>query len=172
MSGLTVSNRVISVNNEVRCIDVVTLAYHLEDLGLMNGTLFHKLNNFILMSNGVIDIVVQLNLNFVFELTGLVHEVLILRDCCKVFAIFGQKIELGDVSPGVELVSHGVHGPNTHILATSEKVHLVDLPIKRLPVKSHRHPGEAIGKVEQRKSNVPFPHQGVDEEYVPTEGHG
>lgn len=172
MSGLTVSDRVISVDNEVRGIDIVTFAYHLKDLWLMNCSLFHKLNNFILMSDGMIDIMVQLNLNFVFELTSLVHEVLILWDCCEVFTILGQKIELGDVSPRVEFVSHGVHGPNTHILATSKKVHLVDLPIKRLPVKSHRHPGEAIGKVEKRKSNMPFPHQGIDEENVPTEGHG
>lgn len=89
MSGLAMPDGVISVDNEVRGIDVVAFCNHLEHLGLVNCTFFHKLDDFVLMGDSVINVVVQLDLDFVFELTGLVHEILVLWDWCKVLTILG-----------------------------------------------------------------------------------
>jgi len=41
-----------------------------------------------------------------------------------------------------------------------------------LPVKDVGNPAEAVGEVEKAKSELPCPVEGVDEEDVPTEGHG
>ena len=114
------SNRVVSVDNEVRGIDIVAFKDHFEDLWLMHGTLLHELNNLILLSNCVIDVVVKLSLHLVFQLSGLCQEVLILCWDGKVFSIFSEKVELTDMGPGVVSVSHWVHGPDPHVLSSSE----------------------------------------------------
>lgn len=67
--GLVESDIVLSVDNEVGGVNVVTLHDHLEDLWLMDGTLLHKVDNLILNHNCMINVVIELNLNFVFQLT-------------------------------------------------------------------------------------------------------
>lgn len=49
---------VVRVDNEVRGIDIVSFQHHFEHLRLVHGTLLHKLNNFILNCDLVIDVMV------------------------------------------------------------------------------------------------------------------
>ena len=69
VSWLVESDIIFCVNNEVTSINVIALEYHIEYFWVMNSTLFHKVNNFILDNNGVINIVIELNLDLILELT-------------------------------------------------------------------------------------------------------
>ena len=120
MSRLVESDRVIRVNSEVRRVDVVALEDHLHNLRLVNGTLLHEANDLVLMSDGMINVVIELDLHFILELTGLVHELLVFGHGSEILTVLSEQAELGDVSPRVVSIAHGVHGPNAHVLATSE----------------------------------------------------
>jgi len=142
------SNRVVSVDYEVGGIDIVAFKHHLEDLWLMHGTLLHELNNLILLSNCVIDVVVELGLHLVFELSSLCQEVLVLCWDGKVFSILSEKVELTDMSPRVVSVSHWVHGPDPDVLSTSEEIHFMNFLIKGFPIHAHWDPSEGVDGVE------------------------
>ena len=63
------SDIVFCVNNEVTGINVIALDNHIEYFWVMNSTLFHEVNNLILDNNGVVNIVIELNLDLVLKLT-------------------------------------------------------------------------------------------------------
>lgn len=169
VSGLVESDRVIRVNSEVRRVDVVALEDHLHDLRLMNGALLHEADDLVLMSDSVVNVVIELHLHLILELTGLVHELLVFGHGSEILTVLSEKTELRDMSPRVVSIAHGVHGPNAHVLATSEQVHLVDLAIEVLPVRGERNPREAIDGVEDGQGDLPLEEERVDEEEVPTE---
>lgn len=154
----------VGVDCEVRCVDVVALQHHLENLRLVHCAFLHKVDDLVLVVDRVIDIVVQLSHHLVLQLAGLGHEVLVFRHEGKVFTIFGQQIELGDMCPREVEIAHGVHRPDADVLTTSQQVHLVDFTIERLPVLSQRHPGKAVRSVEDREGHLPLPHEWIDEE--------
>ena len=114
------SHRVVSVNNEVRCINIVSFKNHFKHLWLMNSTLLHELDNFVLMCDGLINVVINLNLGLVLQLTALCEELFILWWVSEVLAIFGKEVEFADVSPGVPFISHWIHGPNSDVLTSSK----------------------------------------------------
>jgi len=59
---LVVPNWVVSVNDEVGCVDIVAFNYHFEHFWLVNSSLLHEIYDLILNSNCVIYIIVQLDL--------------------------------------------------------------------------------------------------------------
>ena len=134
MCWLECSHRVVSVDHKVRSIDIVTLKNHLEDFRLVHSTFLHKLNHLVLHSDLVIDVVVQLGLHLILELTSFRQEIFIFWRHGEVLTVLGDEIEFADMGPGVESVTHWVHGPDSNILSTSEKVHLMDLLVQRFPV--------------------------------------
>ena len=73
--------------------------------------------------------------------------------------------------PGVESVAHWVHGPDAHVFAAPQQVHLVDFAIEILPVQGQWDPGQAVGGPEERERELPVPHHWIDEEDVPGEWH-
>ena len=119
-------DRVISVDNEIGSIDIVTFQYHFENFGLMNSSFFHEFNNFILLGDGMVYVVVKLNLHLVFELTGLGQEIFIFWRISEILTVFGDKVEFADMGPRVVSVTHWVHGPNSNVLSTSKQVHLMN----------------------------------------------
>ena len=133
----------------------------------MDSALLHEVDYLVLVGDSMIDEVVELNLHLVLQLTSFVQEVLILWHG-EVLASFSQEIELSDMSPGVVPVAHRVHSPDSHVLTTSEQVHLVDLSVEALPVEGKRHPGKAIRRVEDGQSHLPLPEEWVHEEQIPT----
>ena len=172
MRRLEGSHGVVRVDDEVRGVNVVALEHHFHDLWLVDGAFLHEVDDLVLVVDGMVDVVVKLYLDLVLQLTGLVHEVLVLRYWCEVFTILSEEVELSDVRPGEVAVTHRVHRPDADVLAAAQQVHLVDLAVKRLPVLGERHPGEAVASVEDRESDLPLPHERVDEEDVPAERHG
>ena len=88
-----------SVDDEVRCVNVVTLHDHLENLGLVHCTLFHEVNDLILYCDCVINIVVQLDLQLILQLSILLQEVLIINGISKVLIILRQQVHLAIVGP-------------------------------------------------------------------------
>ena len=58
MSWLEGSDGVVSVDHEVRSIDIVTFKNHFEDLRLVYSTFLHKLNHLVLHGDLVINVVV------------------------------------------------------------------------------------------------------------------
>ena len=161
----------VGVDREVRRVDVVALQHHLENLRLVHCAFLHKVDDLVLVVDRVIHIVVELSHHLVLQLAGLGHEVLVFRHEGEVFTIFSQQIELGNMCPREVAIAHGVHRPNSDVLTTTKQVHLVNFAIKRLPVLSQRHPGEAVRSVEDRERHLPFPHERINEEQVPTQRH-
>ena len=107
------------VNHEVARVNIVSLHYHLKDLRLMDGALFHKLDALVLNCDRMVHIVVKLNLNLVLQLSVLLHEIWILVRVGEVMTVLSEESDLAIVCPGVESVSHGVLRPNAHIFSTS-----------------------------------------------------
>jgi len=155
---------VIGVDGEVASINVVALEHHLEDFWLMNCAFLHETDYFVLLRDCLLDVMVQLHLDFVLDLTGLREEVLVFGRIREVLTIFCQKMELADMSPRVVPVSHGVHGPNSNILASSQQVHPMDFSIEILPIERKGDPSEAVCRPEHRESELPIPHERIDEE--------
>ena len=46
-------------------------------------------------------------------------------------------------------ISHGVLGPNTHVLASTQQIELVDLLLEMLPVEHMRHPSKCRETVKE-----------------------
>ena len=168
--GLVESDIVLSVDNEVGGVNVEALHDHLEDLGLMHSTFLHKVDNLVLHHYCVIHVVIELNLHLVLELSLFVQELFVLDWLREVFVVLCEQVELADVCPRVESITHGVLSPYPHVLATSEQVQLVDLLLEVLPVEHVGHPGEAAREVEEDLGELPGPAEGIDEEDVECEG--
>lgn len=113
------SNRVVSVDNEIASIDVVTLEYHFEYLRLMHSAFLHEIYDFILHHDSVINIVIELDLHFVLELTSLIEELLVFHWLCKVLVVLSEKIELANVGPRIETIAEGVLCPDANVLAAA-----------------------------------------------------
>jgi len=71
------SDIVLSINNEIACVNVVSFHDHIKYFWLMNSSFFHEVDGFILDHESMVTIVVQLNLEFVFQLTLFSQEILI-----------------------------------------------------------------------------------------------
>lgn len=170
MIGLIESYTVVSVDCEVGGVNIVALHNPFEDLRLMHSALLHEVDCLILHYDCVIDVVIELHLQFVLELPGLVEELLVLNWLRKVLVVLSEEVELADVRPGIEAVAHGVLCPNSHILSTSQEEELVDLLLKVLPVENVGHPGESVRSVEEHRSELPRPSEGIDEESVVCQG--
>mgnify|MGYP003330991012 FL=1 len=125
---------VVSVDGEVASVDVVSLEDHLEHLRLVDSAFLHKVDDLILLNDGMLCVVVKLALDLILELTALLQELLVLNRISEVLVIFSEQVGLIDVGPGVVSVSHGVLSPDTDVLATSQQEKLVNFPIKVLPV--------------------------------------
>lgn len=145
------SDRVIGVDNKVGSINIVSFKGHLEHLWLMHCSFLHEEDNFILDYDRLIDIVIKLYLSLILELTSLVEEVLIIDWISEVLTIFGNEVELSDISPRVEPISHWVHGMDFNILTTSKQVQSVNFLIEMFPIEHLWHPCEAIGDIENRE---------------------
>ena len=157
MVRLVESDTMICVYAEVTCVDVIPFHNHLEDLWLVYCALLHEVYDLVLNHNRVIYVVIKLNLHLVLQLTGLIKELLLFHWLREIFIVFGQKVEFTDVSPRVESITHWVLSPHSHVLATSEKVHLVNLPLEMFPVEDMRHPEESICEIEDALSELPRP---------------
>lgn len=59
------TNSVVGVDREIACVDIVSLQYLLKNFRLMNGTFFHKVDDLILLNDGVLGVVVKLNLDLI-----------------------------------------------------------------------------------------------------------
>ena len=127
---------VVSVDGEVTSVDVVSLEDLLEYLRLVDSAFLHKVDDLILLDDGMLCVVVKLALDLVLELSTLLKELLVLNRISKVLVIFSEEVGLIDVSPGVVSVSHGILSPDTDVLSTSQQEKLVNFPIKVLPVQS------------------------------------
>ena len=134
MGWLVESDRVVGVDDEVRCINVVAFQDHLEHFWLMDCTFFHELNDLILLADVLIDVVIQLHLGLVLQLTSLGQEIFFLNWVSKVLAIFSHEVELTDVCPIVISISHWVHCPNSYVFSSSKKEHSMNFSIDTLPV--------------------------------------
>ncbi len=99
------SDIVLSINDEVASINIVTLENHLEHLWLMNCTFLHEIDNFILDNNSMVDIVIELYLHFIFHLTSLRQEILLFNWFCEVLIVFSQQVKLADMGPGVKPIT-------------------------------------------------------------------
>ena len=71
---LVEAHRLLRVDYEVACVNIVTLHDHIEDFRLVYLTFLHEVNNLVLNSDRMVRIVIQLGLQFVFELTVLLEE--------------------------------------------------------------------------------------------------
>jgi hypothetical protein len=60
---------VLSVDNEVTCIDVVPLYHLLEQLWLVDCTFLHEVYGFILHNYSMVNVVIELYLQLVLQLT-------------------------------------------------------------------------------------------------------
>jgi len=60
-----VTHSVVGVDREIACVDVVSFQYLLENFRLMDGSFFHKVDDLILLDDGMLGVVVKLNLNLI-----------------------------------------------------------------------------------------------------------
>lgn len=147
--GFCKANIMGRVNGEVLRVNVVALHNHVKYFWLMHGALLHEVNDLILHIDRLIDIVVQLHLQLVLQLSILLQEVFVVDWVGEILVVFSEQVEFAVVRPGVPFVSHGILRPNSHIFATSEQKKLVDLLVKVFPVEDVREPGEAVCAVKE-----------------------
>lgn len=157
MVRLVESDTMICVYAEVTCIDVVSFHNHLEDLRLIYCALLHEVYDLVLNNNCMIHVVIKLNLQLVLQLADLIKELLLFHWLREIFIVFGQEVHFTDVSPRVESITHWVASIYSHVLATSEKVQFVNLPLEMFPVEYVRHPEENVCEIEDALSELPRP---------------
>ena len=131
---LVETDRVVGVDCEIARVNVVAFEHHFKNFWLVHGALLHETYHFVLLRDGLFHIVIELNLDFILNLTGLGEEILVLGWERKVLAILRQQVELADVRPRVESITHWVHSPDAHVFAAPQQVHLVNFAIEILPV--------------------------------------
>lgn len=120
----------VSVDGEVRCVNIVTFQDHLEDFRIVDSSFFHEVDDFILLSDRMVHIMIDLDLNLILELTSLVEEFLLLWWMCEILIVLRQKVELADMCPRVESITHWVHCPDSNVFTTPKQIHLVYFLIK------------------------------------------
>jgi len=128
--GLVEAHSLGCVDDKIASVDVVALEDVLEDLRLVHGALFHEANDLVLDHDGVIDIVIQLDLHLVLELAVLAKELLVVDGVRKVVVVLRQQVNFAVGSPRVEAVTHGVLRPNADVFTTTEKQQAVDLLVE------------------------------------------
>lgn len=134
MIRLIESDVVLGVDNEIASIYIVPFHHHVKHFGVVDSSLFHEIDSFILNHDSMVNVVIELDLEFVLELTLLGEEVFFFNWVSEVLVVFGQEVELADVGPGVESIPKRVLSPDPNILATPEEEELMDLLFKVLPV--------------------------------------
>ena len=77
MVGLIESDVILGVDREVRSVNIVSLEDHVENFGLVHSALLHKVYDLVLDHHSVVDVVVQLDLDLVFQLARFVQQLLI-----------------------------------------------------------------------------------------------
>ena len=85
----------------------------------MDDSFFHERDAFILLSDGVLHVVVQLNLNLVLKLASLGQELLAINVLNESVIILRDKFHLTNVGPRVMAIAHGALGPDTDVLSSS-----------------------------------------------------
>lgn len=90
---------VCCVYHIVCCINVVTLQHLLEKFRLMNLAFLHEVNDLILVGQGLVNIVVKLDLYLILELTFFAKEIFLIRVLSEIFAILSKKIKLIGIGP-------------------------------------------------------------------------
>ena len=80
----------VGVHREVSRVNVVALEHHLQNLRLMDGTFLHKVQNLILLSDGVVHVVIKLELHLVLELPVLLERLLVLGGIGEILVVLGQ----------------------------------------------------------------------------------
>ena len=165
------AQRLLRVDHEVTRVNVVAFHDHFEYFGLVYSSLFHEIDDLILHSDRMVDIIVKLHLHLILQLAVFLEEVLIVHRIGKVLIVLRQQVNLAIVRPAVEAVAHRVLRPNAHVLAAAQEQEPVDFLVEALPVEDVGHPGERVGQVEEWQRDLPRPEEGVHEEDVPAEGH-
>jgi len=143
-----------------------------KDFRLVDSALLHEVDNLVLDSDGVIDVVLELDLHFVLELARLLEELLVLNGISEVLVVLSEQVHFAVVCPGVELVAEGVLRPNTDVFASLQEQETVKFLVQVFPVEHVGHPGETVGSVEDSQRELPRHVEGVHEEQVPREGNG
>ena len=113
------AQRLLCIDDEVARVNVVAFQDHFEDFGLVHRAFLHERDDLVLHSDGMVDIVIELHLHLILQLSVLLEEVLVIDRVREVYVIFREQVHLTVVGPGVESVSHGVLCPNAHVLASS-----------------------------------------------------
>ena len=113
------AQRLLCVDDEVARVNVVAFQDHFEDLGLVHRAFLHERDDLVLHSDGMVDIVIELNLHLILQLTVLLEEVFVIDRVREVFVVFREQVDLTVVGPRVEAISHWVLCPNAHVLASS-----------------------------------------------------
>ena len=119
--GLGEAESFLSVDDEVASVNVVALHDHFEDFRLMDSAFLHEADDLVLDSNGVINVVIKLNLDLIFQLTVLLLEVFFVDGVSEVVTILSDEVDLAVVGPRVESITHGVLCPNADVFATSKE---------------------------------------------------
>ena len=161
----------ICIDGKVTSVNIVTFEYHLEDFWLVHGALLHEVQDFVLLSDGMINIVIELDLHFVLELTVLLQWLLLLNRIGEILVVFRDQMKLINVGPRVESIAHWILRPQPEIFSSTQQVHLMQFLVQMLPVHHMRHPGKAIGEVEDRDSELPTHCERIHKEEVPGERH-
>ena len=99
MRWLVETDRVVGVDREITRVNVVAFEHHFKNFWLVHCALLHKTYHFVLLRDGLLHVVIELNLDFVLNLTRLGEEVLVLWWEGEVLAILSQQVELADVRP-------------------------------------------------------------------------
>lgn len=170
MMRFHISQIVLGVDDEVAGLNVVSPQNHFEYFWLVHSSLLHEVDDFVLHSDVVVDVVLKLHLHFVLQRTVFVQE-LGLVFVGEVFVVFRKQVELVDGRPGEESVSAWVHIEYFDVLASSEQVEFVNFPVESLPVKHMWHPGQRVRQVENTANDLPLPHEWVHEVQVPGDWH-
>ena len=113
------AQRLLCVDDEVARVDVVAFQDHFEYLGLVHSAFLHERDDLVLHSDGMVDIVIELNLHLILQLSVLLEEVFVIDWVRKVLVIFREQVDLTVVGPRVETIPHWVLCPNTHVLSSS-----------------------------------------------------
>eukprot|EP00349_Pseudokeronopsis_sp_Brazil_P007901 CAMPEP_0202955590 /NCGR_PEP_ID=MMETSP1396-20130829/141_1 /ASSEMBLY_ACC=CAM_ASM_000872 /TAXON_ID= /ORGANISM="Pseudokeronopsis sp., Strain Brazil" /LENGTH=180 /DNA_ID=CAMNT_0049672239 /DNA_START=64 /DNA_END=606 /DNA_ORIENTATION=- len=164
---------VLCVDHEVAGVNVVSLEDLFEDFRLVDGAFLHEVDDLVLDDDLVVDVVVELHLNFVLELSALVEELLLVWFLHKVLVVLRDEVEIADSGPRVVAISHWVLGHQSHVLATPQQEHLVHLLVEVLPVEGVGKPAKRSAEVEQHCGELPRPAEWIYEEHVPSErDHG
>lgn len=137
----------------------------------MHGSLLHQVEDLVLHCDSVVDIVVELELHLVLELSILLQRLFVFDWVSEVLVILSKQVQLINVAPRVPPVTVGILGPEPQVFAATKEVHLVKFLIKVLPVESVGQPSQGVAQIEEGESELPAHAEGVHEEDIPGEGH-